>query len=238
MVRAMKGAVARAVAIVCVLSYAATMVASLAGTTAGASTADDRSGDGRPDTWQWYDGRGRLVRTAVDTNFDGRIDEEIFYRDGTPTLVELDRNFDNRVDLIEDFDPITHERRRLRVDLDFDGTADRLVLLQDGRPVFSEDKDAIHASALDLDSVHEGTADGLIPLVDPFSSQAAIHGFALDSEPGPTASLPPLKSLPSTPHTTGPLIREGSRTAPYRPRAPSRRVSSRPSRGPPSASRT
>ena len=50
---------------------------------------------------------------------------------------DSDRDFNDRVDLVQEFDPTTHEHVRTVVDVDSDGTADLLVLFQDGRPVFS-----------------------------------------------------------------------------------------------------
>ena len=99
---------------------------------------DDRNHDGRPDVWRFFDAQGRLTRVAIDTNFDGRPDQEEQYQHDGLTRRSSDRNFDRRIDLIEEFDPTTHERVRSLVDVDFDGRADLLVLFADESPVHAE----------------------------------------------------------------------------------------------------
>jgi len=108
---------------------------------------EDRNGDGRPDVWRFYDGRGELVRVLTDTNFDGRSDQDERYVGDALVSREVDRNFDQRIDAIEEFDPVTHQSTRTLIDVDFDGTADVLVLFQDGRPVFSKWADTTPPSA-------------------------------------------------------------------------------------------
>src|SRR5262249_56446844 len=96
----------------------------------------DTNRDGRPDVWQYYDNAGVLLRVNVDTNFDGRSDVQESYRDGHLIRRESDRNFDDRIDRIDDFDATTGVRTRSVVDTDFNGRADLLVLLADGQPVY------------------------------------------------------------------------------------------------------
>ena len=105
---------------------------------AGYVRTEDRNGDGRPDVWHTYDRRGQLSETTVDTNFDGRSDVHEYYERGALLRRESDRDFDSRVDLIQEFDPATREHTRSVVDVDFDGRADLLVLFRDGQPVFSK----------------------------------------------------------------------------------------------------
>src|SRR5438477_5876587 len=100
--------------------------------------AEDRNGDGRPDIWRTYDRLGRVSDVTVDTNFDGRSDVHEYYQRGALVRRESDRDFNDRVDLVQEFDPTTREPVRTVVDVDFDGTADLLVLFQGGQPVFSE----------------------------------------------------------------------------------------------------
>src|SRR4029077_17187245 len=97
----------------------------------------DRNGDGRADTWNMYDREGQGSQGSIDTNFDGRADVPERYERGALVRRELDRDFNDRVDLVQEFDPTTHEYARSVTDVDFDGTADLLVLFQGGRPVFS-----------------------------------------------------------------------------------------------------
>ena len=49
---------------------------------------------------------------------------------------ESDRDFNNQIDLIEDFDTATGDRSRSVADLDSDGRADRLVLFRGADAVF------------------------------------------------------------------------------------------------------
>src|SRR4249920_1079341 len=84
---------------------------------------EDQNHDGRPDVWRAYDRHGHLARVAVDTNFDGRSDVQEFYEDGALVRRESDRDFNDRVDLVQEFDAKTAESMRSVVDVDFDGTA-------------------------------------------------------------------------------------------------------------------
>jgi hypothetical protein len=98
---------------------------------------EDRNLDGRADVRRTYDSRGRLTHVAIDTNFDGRWDVEEFYEDGSLARRESDRDFNDRTDVVEEFDARTEEPIRSVVDLDSDGVADVLVLVADGRPVLA-----------------------------------------------------------------------------------------------------
>jgi hypothetical protein len=98
----------------------------------------DINRDGRPDLWEYYDNRGILLRQNIDTNFDGKSDIQESYQDGHLVRRETDRNFDDQVDLTDEFDPRTGEHMRSVADVDFDGRADLLVLFSGGKPVFSE----------------------------------------------------------------------------------------------------
>jgi len=122
-------------------------------------------------------GGGRLLKlrvtraraaVPVDTNFDGRYDEQDFYDRGVLVRRELDRNLDNRIDLVEVFDRLTHERVRVVVDTDFDGRADRLLLYSGGRPVYSE---ILPSSGGDIG---RQTHRKLEPLFDPSGRDAAL----------------------------------------------------------------
>jgi hypothetical protein len=136
--------------------------------------SEDTNHDGRPDVWRYYDSRGVLARVSIDSNFDGRPDREEQYRNGSLTRRETDRNFDQRVDLIEEFDPSTHEHLKSVVDADFDGRADLLVLFQDGRPVHSEWAAPLAQVPAPSAGPRAPSADGLLALADPFASAAAL----------------------------------------------------------------
>ena len=99
---------------------------------------EDHNRDGRPDVWRVYDRQGQLAKMAVDTNFDGRSDVDEYYESGALVRRESDRDFNDRIDLVQEFDATTREHVRSVVDKDFDGTADLLILFQDGQPVFSK----------------------------------------------------------------------------------------------------
>src|SRR4249920_783144 len=70
---------------------------------------DDQNRDGRPDVWRAYDRQGQLTTVAVDTNFDGRSDVHEYYAGGARVRRESDRDFNDRVDLVQDFDATTRE---------------------------------------------------------------------------------------------------------------------------------
>src|SRR5580765_2076236 len=121
---------------ICVVVCAA--AASLSWWARGDVRAEDQNHDGRPDVWRAYDRQGRLASVALDTNFDGRSDVQEYYERGALVRRESDRNFNDRVDLVQEFDATTREALRSVVDVDFDGTADLLVVFQGGQPVFSK----------------------------------------------------------------------------------------------------
>ena len=154
---------------------------------AGRTRTEDTNHDGRPDVWRYYDARGELAHITVDSNFDGHPDREEDYRDGSLVRRETDRNFDQRVDLIEEFDPSTHQHLKSTVDADFDGRADLLVLFQDGQPVYSEwakpDVDSRQAAVADDASA---STRGLVALLDPFSRSASLYG---PRPPGAAAAI-------------------------------------------------
>ena len=104
----------------------------------------------------------------VDTNFDGRYDEQDFYDRGVLVRRELDRNHDSRVDLVEIIDRTTRQPVRVVVDNDFDGRADRLLLYSGGRAVYSE---ALSVSDSDIG---RDTRRKLTPLFDPSGREAAL----------------------------------------------------------------
>jgi hypothetical protein len=103
-----------------------------------------------------------------------------YYVRGELVRRESDRNFDDRIDLVEDFDATSHGRVRAVIDSDFDGTADLLVLFQAGRPIFSKwapssvRDDAPGAPATDPLFARRGNAP-LSQLTDPFLGDLALR---------------------------------------------------------------
>jgi hypothetical protein len=184
------------VAILCVVASAAAGTVSL-WPRAGSFRTEDRNGDGRPDVWRVYDLQGRLSEVAIDTNFDGRSDVHEYYESGVLVSRESDRNFDDRVDLVQQFDYTTHEQARAIEDVDYDGTADLLVLFQSGRPVFSKwahrvapavARGASARSALNPEVQRRAADDPLTPLEDPFRTDLAVKGVSVvDRSSGPIA---------------------------------------------------
>jgi hypothetical protein len=171
--------------------------------------ASDTNRDGRPDLWQSYDLHGALVHVSVDSNHDGRSDVQESYDNGRLVRRESDRNFDDQIDLIDEFDAATGAHTRSVVDANFDGRADLLVLFADGKPVFSAWVDpgrdttvAVVAPALRRERHAD---DPLLALDDPFSSRERLrpdsHRLAAAGACGVVRSLPAaLFALIVSPH--------------------------------------
>jgi hypothetical protein len=160
---------------------------------------EDLNRDGRPDVWRSYGRDGRIASVAVDTNFDGRSDVEEFYENGALVRRESDRDFNDRVDLIQDFDPATRQIVRSVTDVNADGVADLLVLFQNGQPVFSK-----WAAAMATPSripVLATTASRavdvpLVPLLDPFSGDRTFKSVRVDATSDDPLWLPSLLAMP------------------------------------------
>ena len=141
---------------------------------------DDQNRDGRPDVWRVYDRQGHLSTVAVDTNFDGRSDVHEYYTAGALVRRESDRDFNDRIDLIQEFDATTREAVRSVSDVDLDGAADLLVLFQGGRPVYSQWADGRSRTApagVSLRRIDASRSPGDHPLValeDPFRGDPAV----------------------------------------------------------------
>jgi hypothetical protein len=189
----------------CALACAAGVALSLRLPT-GDLRVQDKNGDGRPDTWRLYDHQGRLSEVSVDTNFDGRPDVHEFYRRGALVRRESDRNFNDRIDLVQEFDPATRQHTRSVVDVDFDGTADLLVLFRDGEPVFSKwsrpaprpaggpgTNVALYASA-----AARAARGPLTPLEDPFSRDRSVSATHSLSSSGDLVGLSASGGLPAS----------------------------------------
>jgi len=140
----------------------------------------DQNRDGRPDVWRVYDRQGQLTAVAVDTNFDGRSDVHEYYTGGALVRRESDRDFNDRVDLVQEFDAITREAVRSVSDVDLDGAADLLVLFQGGRPVYSQWADGRSRtapagfSARPIDASRSPGDHPLVALEDPFRGDLAV----------------------------------------------------------------
>ena len=181
---------------VAVCTLLCSMVALLVWHLPDAVRAEDRNRDGRPDLWRSFDRQGRMAIVALDTNFDGRSDVEEFYEAGALVRRQADRDFNDRIDLVQHFDPETQRPVRSLTDVDGDGVADLLVLFQAGEPVYTKwalgRDEAPAAVGLQARSGHGEQHSPLLPLDDPFSGDLAItttHSLTNAPECAPSAPL-------------------------------------------------
>jgi hypothetical protein len=169
-----------------VVSVCAVACAAIAATSlwslAGHVRTGDRNGDGRLDIWHTYDRHGKPSRVVIDTNFDGRADVHEYFERGAFVRREWDRDFNDRIDLVQEFDPATREHARSLIDVDFDGSADLFVLFRGGQPVLSKWAKPDTPAPLHTDSaLHHSTSpktahSQLAPLANPFGGDLAVRG--------------------------------------------------------------
>jgi hypothetical protein len=226
------------VAILCVVACAATASVSL-WPRAGSARTEDRNGDRHPDVWRMYDRQGNLSKVAIDTNFDGRADVYEYYKDGALVSRESDRNFNDQVDLVEEFDSATHERLRSVEDVDYDGTADLLVLFHDGQAVFSKWARratvavAAGSSTQNLHVAPRTADDPLTPFEDPFGADLAVRGVLVACS-GDDVALSTSEGLPASGREIGSRLTSSSALEPAGRRyVPSAILDAHSSRGPP-----
>ena len=155
---------------------------------------EDLNRDGRPDVWRAYGRDGRIARVAFDTNFDGRSDVEELYENGILVRRETDRDFDDQIDLVQDFDPATRQIVRSLTDVNADGVADLLVLFQNGTPVFSKWMSVDRRDGLP-ETLVAGTAaqrsnQPPSALHDPFSADLAFRAVRVEATADEPFSLP------------------------------------------------
>lgn len=185
---------------------------------------------------------GHLSEVIVDTNFDGRSDVHEYYEDGALVRRESDRDFNDRVDLIQEFDATTREHARSVVDVDFDGRADLLVLFQDGKPVFRKWASPItpgtSAAALSpLANALPGEASsGLAPLDDPFAGDLAVKTVRVATAADDCVGLSSSVGLPaSCADVTSPLVSSSDLVDSGLSRSPSAAATPYSPRGPPAS---
>jgi hypothetical protein len=165
---------------VCAIACAALTATSL-WSLAGHIRTADRNGDGRVDIWHTYDRHGHPSKVVIDTNFDGRVDVHEYFERGAFVRRESDRDFNDRIDLVQEFDPTTSEHARSLIDVDFDGSADLFVLFRGGQPVLSKWAHPDTPVPLRTDSaLHHSaspkTARGhLANLTNPFGGDLAVR---------------------------------------------------------------
>jgi hypothetical protein len=165
---------------------------------------EDQNRDGRPDIWRVYNRRGQIATVSVDTNFDGRSDVREYYDDGALVRRESDRDFNDQIDLVQEFDAVTRESVRSVTDVDFDGSADLLVLFDGGRPVYSKWRPGFTRADSGGSRVHSSelprrTADDRMgSLQDPFSGDLAIRAVSISPGPGDYVGTAQSGGLPGT----------------------------------------
>lgn len=58
----------------------------------------DRNYDTVPDRFEYYDKDGKITRVETDTDFNGKIDEWVYYKNGVVEKAEKDTNGDGKPD--------------------------------------------------------------------------------------------------------------------------------------------
>lgn len=110
----------------------------------------DLNGDGRVDIVDWYDADGQLVKETLDLDYDGKVDDTLYFEKGKRVRAEKDLDGDGRIDTWSYYDAkdkIVRKERdvkgtgrvdyweyyengeidRIGEDLDGDGTVDRWI---------------------------------------------------------------------------------------------------------------
>jgi hypothetical protein len=229
--------VRRPLTIVIGIVLCATTSIELLWSTADTERAQDRNRD-RPDLWRSSDSRDQVASVAVDTNFDGRTDVREFYEEGALVRRELDRDFNNQIDLVQEFDPSTRQIMRSISDLDSDGVADLLLLFRDGQPVYSKwasagtraDTSHFPASSTLVRSTARRTLAGL---ADPFAGDLTLRKTRSATAFGNTPGLSVSFGLPRPSHESKPLSTFSSAVTVSRQPAAATSISPVSPRGPP-----
>lgn len=170
---------------------------------ARASQTADRNGDGRPDVWRVYDHQRQVSDVFVDTNFDGRSDVHEYYEHGVLRRRDSDRDFSDRVDLVEEFDLATQDQVRAVTDVDFDGRADLLELFQGGAAVYVKWADPVApvpaggSPAREVSASPRTADDPLARLGDPFLGDLAMSGVLVAGDSGDAVGLSTSGGLPA-----------------------------------------
>ena len=73
----------------------------------------------------------------IDINNDGKVDQQVYSKDGVPKYIIRDFNFDGLTDMTEFYDDNgTHVRDE--IDLDYDGNCDLIITYENDLPVKKE----------------------------------------------------------------------------------------------------
>jgi hypothetical protein len=92
-------------------------------TAAPATYEADRNKDGVIDCRIYFDARGRKEREEFDYDFDGVMDDFVYYSDGVPVREEIDSDSNGKIDIWVYFADGIYIRKYER-DLDGDGIVD------------------------------------------------------------------------------------------------------------------
>lgn len=90
----------------------------------------DVNGDGKVDLVRTYDDEGRLKTDTIDTDFDGRFDRVLYYRDGLISRREIDADQDGEFEEVRQY--IKGELFRVERDTTGDGSPDFWMFFKDG----------------------------------------------------------------------------------------------------------
>jgi hypothetical protein len=174
----------------------------------GTTQAQELIRHGRPDVSRAHPRDPHSSSVVIDTNFDGRSDVEELYENGVLVRRASDRNFDDQIDLVQDFDPATRQIVRSIADVNDDGVADLLVLFQNGQPVFSKWTAAISwVARRDTAALEWAWHQTLAPLVDPFSGDTAYKPLRIDATSDDAYWLPGPLDLPEAESESVALVR-------------------------------
>jgi len=188
---------------------------------------EDLNRDGRPDVWRVYNHHGQVATVAVDTNFDGRSDVQEYYDDGALVRRESDRDFNDQIDLVQEFDAATRQSVRSVSDVDFDGSADLLVLFDGGRPVYSRWKaSAAPAASADFGRPRAARSpraadDRLNSLDDSFSLDLIVRAVRISRGPGDYVGTAQSGGLPGVSQPIARPLASAPRLAPFATPVPS-----------------
>jgi hypothetical protein len=172
---------------------------------------EDLNRDGQPDVWRVHDEDGRLTEVVRDSNFDGLPDVREYYDRGVLVRRESDRNFNNQIDLIEDFDATTGQHVRSVVDVDYDGTADVLLLFQGTHVALVKRAPRNGLAAHGLTGEAPGVGARLRALDDPFRGDLAVRQGGVPDGPSLVLDLSITGGLPTTNRTVVCILVPASR---------------------------
>ena len=166
---------------------------------------DDLDHDGRPDIWRVYDVNHHLAEVIRDTNRDGQGDVREYYDEGAVVHRESDRDFNNQIDLVEDFDAASGRRSRSVIDLDSDGIADVLVLFQGQDAVFVKAAPLRASTSTARSARARAETNVLLPLEDPFGADLSVRPAHSPERLREFVGLATAGGIPLTRHTTAAL---------------------------------